>query len=74
MQILSAAEAVSFVKSGDRVFFQGAAMTPNVLIDALCDRYTELEDVELFQITKPAKQQVIFSVFAIFRILEKTAL
>ena len=50
MQILSAAEAVSFVKSGNRVFFQGAAMTPNILIDALCDRYTELEDVELFQI------------------------
>ncbi len=50
MEIVSAAEAVSHVKSGDRVFFQGAAMTPKMLIDALTDRYNELEDVELFQI------------------------
>ncbi len=50
MEIVSAAEAVSHVKSGDRVFFQGAAMTPKVLINALTDRYEELEDVELFQI------------------------
>ena len=50
MEIVSAAEAVSHVKAGDRVFFQGAAMTPEVLINALTDRYEELEDVELFQI------------------------
>lgn len=50
MEIVSAVEAVSHVKSGDRVFFQGAAMTPKILIDALTDRYEELEDVELFQI------------------------
>ncbi|MDT0689267.1 acetyl-CoA hydrolase/transferase C-terminal domain-containing protein [Salegentibacter sp. F188] len=50
LNISSPAEAVSCVKSGDRVFFQGAAMTPNILIDALCDRYKELQEVELFQI------------------------
>ena len=50
MNIVSAAEAVSHVKSGDRVFFQGAAMTPNLLIDALVDRYRELKDVEIFHI------------------------
>lgn len=44
------AEAVSLVKSGNRVFFQGAAMTPNVLINALCERYMELRDVEIFHI------------------------
>lgn len=43
-------EAVSHVKSGDRVFFQGAAMTPKTLINGLCERYNELKDVELFQI------------------------
>ncbi len=43
-------EAVSHVKSGNRVFFQGAAMTPNVLIAALCERYHELKNVEIFQI------------------------
>lgn len=50
MDIVSAAEAVSHVKSGDRVFFQGAAMTPKILIEALVDRYIELEKVEIFQI------------------------
>jgi len=48
--IVSALEAVSHVKSGNRVFFQGAAMTPNALIDALCERYMELKNVEIFQI------------------------
>jgi len=42
-------EAVSVVKSGQRVFFQGAAMTPKFIIDALCDRYQELENVEIIQ-------------------------
>ncbi|WP_289061403.1 acetyl-CoA hydrolase/transferase C-terminal domain-containing protein [uncultured Zobellia sp.] len=50
MKIVSKAEAAASVKSGDRVFFQGAAMTPNVLIDALCDRYEELKDVEIISI------------------------
>lgn len=50
MKIVSAAEAVSHVKSGDRVFFQGAAMTPKILIEALENRYQELKDVEIFQI------------------------
>lgn len=50
MQIVSAQEAVSIVKSNYRVFFQGAAMTPNLLIDTLCERYRELENVEIIQI------------------------
>lgn len=50
MQIVSAEEAVSQVKSNDRVFFQGAAMTPMLLIDTLCERYTELKNVEIIQI------------------------
>lgn len=50
LQIVTAREAVSHIKSGQRVFFQGAAMTPTVLIDALCNRYNELKNVELFQI------------------------
>lgn len=50
MQIVSAEKAVSVVKSGDRVFFQGAAMTPNLLIDTLCERYRELENVKIVQI------------------------
>ncbi|WP_081210627.1 acetyl-CoA hydrolase/transferase family protein [Salegentibacter sediminis] len=50
LKIVSPTEAVSVVKSGDRVFFQGAAMTPNVLIDALSDRHKELSEVEIIQI------------------------
>ena len=50
MQITTAEEVVKLVKSGDRVFFQGAAMTPNELIDALCERHRELENVEIVSI------------------------
>ncbi len=48
---VSIEEAISIVKSGDRVFVQGAAMTPNTLVNALCDqRYKELENVEIISI------------------------
>ncbi|MGJ5640633.1 acetyl-CoA hydrolase/transferase family protein [Formosa sp. S-31] len=55
MKIVSITEAVSKVNSGNRVFFQGAAMTPNFLIDALSDRYKELKDVEIVQIHTEGK-------------------
>lgn len=45
----TAEAAVGLVKSGQRVFFQGAAMTPTVIIDSLCERYKELTDVEIVQ-------------------------
>lgn len=47
---VSAAEAVKKVKSGDRVFIQSVAMTPHKLIEALCARHEELENVELVHI------------------------
>ncbi|MBL4663941.1 MAG: acetyl-CoA hydrolase/transferase family protein [Flavobacteriaceae bacterium] len=50
LKIVSVQEAVSVVKSNSRVFFQGAAMTPNLLIDSLCERYEDLENVEIMQI------------------------
>ena len=50
LQLVTTKEAVSLVSSNDRVFFQGAAMTPNLLINALCERYEELENVEIIQI------------------------
>ena len=50
LNIVTPEEAVSHVKSGDRVFLHGAAMTPNVLINALTERYAELSDVELLHI------------------------
>lgn len=50
MKITSAEEVVNVVKSGDRVFLQGAAMTPNELISALCERHKELSDIEIISI------------------------
>ncbi|MCO5724967.1 acetyl-CoA hydrolase/transferase family protein [Robiginitalea marina] len=50
MNIVSLETAASFVKSGDRIFVQGAAMTPNALVNAICERYGELRDVEVVSI------------------------
>ncbi|WP_297794542.1 acetyl-CoA hydrolase/transferase C-terminal domain-containing protein [uncultured Eudoraea sp.] len=50
MKIVTAAEAAAIVKSGDRIFLQGAAMTPNTLINCICERYEELEEVEIISI------------------------
>lgn len=46
MKFVSAAEAVSHIKSGHRVFVQGQAATPTVLLDALVARAPELKNVE----------------------------
>ena len=45
MQIVSAAEAVASVRSGDQVYVHCAAATPSVLLDALVARAPELHDV-----------------------------
>jgi 4-hydroxybutyrate CoA-transferase len=45
MRIVSAAEAASVVRSGDRVYLHCAAATPAVLLDALVARADELADV-----------------------------
>jgi acyl-CoA hydrolase len=50
LKIVSAQDAVKEVRSNQRVFLQGAAMTPNILIDALCERYQDLKNVEVIQI------------------------
>jgi acyl-CoA hydrolase len=45
--MVSAAEAVSGIKSGQQVFMQGAAATPSVLLSALVARAPELQDVKI---------------------------
>jgi acyl-CoA hydrolase len=47
MQIVSAQEAVSGIKSGQQIFMQGSAATPSVLLDALVERAPELQDVKI---------------------------
>lgn len=51
MHYTSPEEAVNIVQSGQRVFIQGSAATPTVLLKALFARKAELRDVELVSIT-----------------------
>ncbi len=46
-KVVSVEEAVSFVKSGDRIFISGNAATPLLLMNALAQRRDSLFDVEL---------------------------
>jgi 4-hydroxybutyrate CoA-transferase len=47
MRIVSAAEAVAAIGSGQQIFVQGGAATPSVLLEALVDRAKDLHDVEV---------------------------
>ncbi len=47
----SAEEAIKIIQSGQRVFVQGSAATPTVLLKALFARKDELKGVELVSIT-----------------------
>lgn len=49
MNYIQAEEAISLIKSNNRIFFQGAAMTPKFLINTLCQNYKNLNDVEIVQ-------------------------
>jgi 4-hydroxybutyrate CoA-transferase len=47
MKVVTAAEAVATVRSGDQVYLHCAASTPSVLLDALVARAPELRDVSV---------------------------
>jgi acyl-CoA hydrolase len=49
-KIVSAEDAVSSIKSGDRVYLSGNAATPYTLIDALAARGNDLENVQLIHV------------------------
>ncbi len=49
-KLVSAEEAVSDIKSGQRVYISGNAATPYVFVKALSDRKDELKDVELVHV------------------------
>ncbi|NOT36579.1 MAG: acetyl-CoA hydrolase/transferase family protein [Saprospiraceae bacterium] len=51
MQRMSSQSALEIIKSGDRVFLQGGAATPSILLRALFKRKEELKNVELISIT-----------------------
>ncbi len=47
MRIVTPAEAVAGIRSGDQIFVQAEAATPTELLDALCARAFDLEDVKI---------------------------
>jgi 4-hydroxybutyrate CoA-transferase len=47
MKIVSAAEAVAGIRSGDQIYIHCAAATPEVILDALVRRAPELRDVSV---------------------------
>ena len=47
MRVLSAAEAVAGIKSGEQLYLHSAAATPSVLLDALVARAYDLTDVKI---------------------------
>lgn len=46
-KLVSASEAVKVIESGNRVYIQGMAAAPHVLIDAMTARASELRNVEI---------------------------
>ena len=55
---VSAAEAVSIIKSGDRIFGHGSACTPNLLYDELAKQSSRLKDVEMVSITQQGNVEI----------------
>ena len=48
MKIMTAAQAVQLIESGDRVYIQGSTSIPEVLSQALADRGNELQDITIY--------------------------
>ncbi|MEQ8583232.1 MAG: acetyl-CoA hydrolase/transferase C-terminal domain-containing protein [Marinoscillum sp.] len=48
--LMSAVEAVRNIKSGDHVFIHTAGATPNVLVQAMTERHSELEGVKIYHL------------------------
>ena len=57
-QYVSAEEAVSLIKSGDRIFSHGSACTPNLLIDELAKQSSRLKNVEFVSITQQGNVEI----------------
>lgn len=57
-QYVSAEEAVSLIKSGDRIFSHGSACTPNFLLDELARQADRLREVEFVSITQQGNVEI----------------
>jgi len=50
-----AGEAVKYIQSGQRVYVHPGCAMPEVLVNAMCERYTELENVEVIHLLTVGK-------------------
>lgn len=57
-EYVSAEEAVSLIKSGDRIFSHGSACTPNLLISELAKQASRLSNVEFVSITQQGNVEI----------------
>ena len=55
---VSAEEAVSIIKSGDRIFGHGSACTPDLFYDELVKQSSRLKAVEMVSITQQGKVEI----------------
>lgn len=55
---VSPEEAVSIIKSGDRIFGHGSACTPDLLYDELAKQSSRLKDVEMVSITQQGNVEI----------------
>lgn len=58
IQYVSAEEAVSLIKSGDRIFSHGSACTPNFLINELAKHSPRLTNIEFVSITQQGNVEI----------------
>ena len=50
-KVVSAEEAVKVIKSNNAVHLHANSAYPDVLVDAMCDRYKELDNVKVMHLT-----------------------
>ncbi len=58
IKYISVEEAVSIIKSGDRIFAHGSACTPNVFYDEMARQSSRLQNVEIVSITQQGNVEV----------------
>ncbi|TAK55494.1 MAG: acetyl-CoA hydrolase/transferase family protein [Bacteroidetes bacterium] len=54
-KLRTASEAVKVIQSGQRVYVHPGCAMPETLVEAMCDRYMELEDVEVIHLLTVGK-------------------
>lgn len=58
IKYINAEEAVSHIKSGDRIFSHGSACTPNFLLDEVARQADRLKNVEMVSITQQGNVEI----------------